>query len=1026
MLNTGLDQGALALLEQGYRNNWQQYVASLNGARPRILPWDICVLTASNERQAEAYQAQLEARRESGLLPTDTQFEVIPDPDGLRIGSGGATLRVLSVLAQELCAHHPDFENPFAGRRILMIHSGGDSKRLPHCSAIGKLFARVPHQLPDGRPSSLFDELLVSFSGLPGQVPPGILVASGDTLVLFDHLQLTLASSGVVGVAAAAPADVGTHHGVYVTQGSSRRVHGFLHKPSMERMRADGALQPDGRVQIDTGLVWFDPHPANRALSLAEGLAELISQGVTINLYGDILAPLAQTADYATYLADTSDGPATLALQQVRRMVWETMRRTPFTVEVLHPAVFVHFGTTREYLDVLREGVRLFGSCGWRGQTTSWVPPAALVKAGERLLTVNSYVRGGTLSDGCLLDSRLETRLELEGEALLAHVTTEREALTLRSGVALDQIPLHQPPGWVTRFFGLGDDPKRSLDDGGTFLNLPWQEWLGAANVSANDVWPGAEHSSQCTLWEAKLYPLCGTREESLDLVVWMQAPETAPSELVARWRDARRLSLGESYVQADVRRLVREEAEIEDRVRARHFCAGVEREQPASDLAQLLGAPRDRARRARLVGDWLEASLDPWLPMRGYKALEVATHERRWEDRAFSSLARLVRAHTRPPPPARLADGLAQRRVRVRAAARIDFSAGWNDTPPHSLERGGTVLNAAVRLNGELPIVVEAELLDEPVLVLESPDMNATFRPRHAGDVLNYANPADPFALHKASLVFRGIVPSDTPLDARLADTLRPGGYGLRLMTATSIPRGSGLGTSSILAGAILHCLARLLGQEIEQAQLFDEVLCLEQMITTGGGWQDQIGGLVGGIKLITTEPGLPQVAHLEPVPLTPTLKRALDERLVLVYTGQRRLAKNLLRAVMGRWMARDPQMVEVLHGMGRLALRIRDALVAEDLDTFGELVAQHWEMYKLTDPGCTNPFIDSLLALCQPYMMGAKLAGAGGGGFAMVIARDARAALGLRDAVKRRFPQGNVAVWDCEVAEEALVYAT
>jgi len=65
-------------------------------------------------------------------------------------------------------------------------------------------------------------------------------------------------------------------------------------------------------------------------------------------------------------------------------------------------------------------------------------------------------------------------------------------------------------------------------------------------------------------------------------------------------------------------------------------------------------------------------------------------------------------------------------------------------------------------------------------------------------------------------------------------------------------------------------------------------------------------------------------------------------------------------------------------------------------------------------------------LLALCQPYMMGAKLAGAGGGGFAMVIARDASAALGLRDAVKRRFPQGNVAVWDCEVAEEALVYAT
>jgi len=1021
VLNTDLSQGALALLQQGYRNNWQRYIASLNGSRVHMPRWDICVLTASNERQAAAYEAQLEVRRASGLLPPQTEFKVIADPDGLRIGSGGATLRVLSILAQEL--DRAGSTNPFAERHVLMIHSGGDSKRLPHCSAIGKLFARVPHQLPDGRPSSLFDEFLVSFSGLPGQVPDGVLVASGDTLVLFDHLQLTFASSGVIGVAAATSAETGTEHGVYVTQGATRQVRAFLHKPSMEHLRAERALLPDGQVQVDTGLVWFDAETANKTLTIASDLEEPISRGVTINLYGDILAPLAQTTDYATYLADTSDGPATPALQEARRLVWEMMRRTPFSVEVLQPAVFIHFGTTREYVDVLREGVRLFASCGWRGQTTSWVAPSALIRADEQLVAINAYLQGGAVSAGCFLDSCLETNLELEGEALLSHVSTQRETLALKSGLALDQLPLRQPPSWVTRLFGVADAPKRSLKNGGTFLNVPWREWLEAARVSIEDLWPQAKAPSQCTLWTARLYPPCSTREESLNLVLWMQSPETAPPELVSRWRNAQRLSLGESYVQSDVRRLVREEGEIGDRVRARQFLAGVEREQPASELAPLLGGPHHASARARLVGDWLEASFDPWLPMRGYEALAVATGERRWEDRAFSSLARLVRAHTRPSSTVRLARGLGERQVTVRAAARIDFGAGWNDTPPHSLERGGTVLNAAVRLKGELPIVVETELLDEPVLVLESPDMNATLRPRYAGDVLNYANPADPFALFKAAVVFRGIVPSDTPLDARLADALRPGGYGLRLKTSTYIPRGSGLGTSSVLAGAILHCLAKLLGLEIERARLFDEVLCLEQMITTGGGWQDQIGGLVDGIKLITTEPGLPQVAHIEPLVLTPTLKQALHERLVLIYTGQRRLAKNLLRAVMGRWMARDPQMVAVLHDMGQLALRIRDALVAEDLNTFGELIAQHWELYKLTDPGCTNPFIDDLLAFCKPYMAGAKLAGAGGGGFAIVIAHDGDASLALRKAVQTRFPRGNVAVWDCEVAEQALV---
>ena len=123
-----------------------------------------------------------------------------------------------------------------------------------------------------------------------------------------------------------------------------------------------------------------------------------------------------------------------------------------------------------------------------------------------------------------------------------------------------------------------------------------------------------------------------------------------------------------------------------------------------------------------------------------------------------------------------------------------------------------------------------------------------------------NYANPADLFALQKAALVLKGIVPSDLDPDMPVRDLCQQLGGGLKLTTQTSIPRGSGLGTSSIMAGAVLHCLSQLIGLETTPAQLFDEVLCLEQMLTTGGGWQDQVGGLWGGIKLVTTAPGLPQ----------------------------------------------------------------------------------------------------------------------------------------------------------------------
>lgn len=365
------------------------------------------------------------------------------------------------------------------------------------------------------------------------------------------------------------------------------------------------------------------------------------------------------------------------------------------------------------------------------------------------------------------------------------------------------------------------------------------------------------------------------------------------------------------------------------------------------------------------------------------------------------------------------------RRWVRVEAAARIDFGGGWTDTPPYSIERGGTVLNAAITLHGRYPIVAEAMWLSEPRIVLESQDIEATWEPERVGEVLDYANPADPFALPKAALVLREIIPEDTIPSMSISEAMQRCGRGLRLITRTSIPRGSGLGTSSIMAGAVLACLARLLGMEVDQAQLFDEVLCLEQMLTTGGGWQDQVGGLVGGIKLVTTDPGLPQRIRVEPTRLSPETKAELDRRLLLVYTGQQRLAKNLLRNVMGRWMARDREMVWILGEIARLALAMRDALESGDVDTFGALLGEHWKLNKRMDPGCTNPFIDELFEVMEPYIVGGKLAGAGGGGFAIVVTRDAEAADALEEVLATRYPGTPVSIWPSEVPDQGIQIA-
>lgn len=170
-------------LRQSYLDCWEDYQRSLR--KSEYIVWDYVILTASNREQAEAYKLELSDRQERKLLPPRTKYVVLPDPDGKRVGSGGAALNALKYIAEQDGAARRDY---FAGRRVLILHSGGDSKRVPQYSASGKLFSPVPRELPNGRPSTLFDELIIAMSGMAGRIPEGVLVLSGDVLLLFNPL----------------------------------------------------------------------------------------------------------------------------------------------------------------------------------------------------------------------------------------------------------------------------------------------------------------------------------------------------------------------------------------------------------------------------------------------------------------------------------------------------------------------------------------------------------------------------------------------------------------------------------------------------------------------------------------------------------------------------------------------------------------------------------------------------------------------------------------------------------------------
>ena len=176
--------------------------------------------------------------------------------------------------------------------------------------------------------------------------------------------------------------------------------------------------------------------------------------------------------------------------------------------------------------------------------------------------------------------------------------------------------------------------------------------------------------------------------------------------------------------------------------------------------------------------------------------------------------------------------------RYEVHLPLRVNWGGGWSDTPPYCNEKGGTVLNAAILLNGSRPVEVILEKIPEKKIIFDSRDMDVHGEFDTIELLQQTGDPYDSFALQKAALLACGILPvKGGNLDEILT---RMGGGFLMRSEVRGVPKGSGLGTSSILAAACVKALLEFTGIEYGEEQLYSTVLCMEQIMSTGGGWQD------------------------------------------------------------------------------------------------------------------------------------------------------------------------------------------
>ena len=357
---------------------------------------------------------------------------------------------------------------------------------------------------------------------------------------------------------------------------------------------------------------------------------------------------------------------------------------------------------------------------------------------------------------------------------------------------------------------------------------------------------------------------------------------------------------------------------------------------------------------------------------------------------------------------------------VWVCAPTRLDFAGGWSDTSPYCLEYGGSVLNAATKLNGQYPIQIIGKLRSEPVIRLNSIDLGEHAVVSELCEMLSYQDPSDWMSLPKAAFVTTGIIPEDSELS--LQDILKKLGAGIDLTLFSAVPSGSGLGTSSILGSAIIACLSRILGQKLTLEELFNRTLYMEQLMTTCGGWQDQIGGVVGGVKHIQTKPDLFQIPKISWTNMRTEPDMRLSERFLLYYTGYRRMARNILRNIVGKYLDRDEITIKTIGQLREKSFEMKVELDYRDIDAFGKKVAEVWELNKTLDPGTSNDNIESIIEKILHLIHGAKLLGAGGGGFLFIVTKGVEQSKKIREILEKEPPNDRARFFDFDVDQDGL----
>ncbi len=221
--------------------------------------------------------------------------------------------------------------------------------------------------------------------------------------------------------------------------------------------------------------------------------------------------------------------------------------------------------------------------------------------------------------------------------------------------------------------------------------------------------------------------------------------------------------------------------------------------------------------------------------------------------------------------------------------------------------------------------------------------------------------------------------------------------GERVALEYGSSVPRGSGLGNSAALDVAWLALTNMLMGRVRSAVELAEDAYRLEKLLGVEGGKQDQYAASFGGFNHLEFA-AEEEPARVRPLALEERIVRALEDRLVLCYTGSQHHSGSLHERIWARYIEGDAGVTGALREIRQTVDPAREALIWGDLGALAELMTVNREATRRMFAGLVTPTMDHLIRAGERAgAIGSKACGAGGGGCIVFLAAE-----GCREAVE------------------------